>query len=241
MLSLPLDVRFEEHRCGFVVHRADEIDAVWSEPFRPILRDGLAGDFEIREDGGGNFDGRAGRFGSLRTFGDERRDDHLAEGEPFIAERACGQNVGRPMGNFMLDMIFKISFACAAVACLAGAEADQIQMDAIDGEGLGDGSRYIDDLRTILRIGRTEPVDRLSGGVDLEAVGLLHGLVEVVGSLHGVQAVDPCVNLDAVLSGGGDALFEGGLERLPWKEARGEIGGVGGGRVGEDGGDVVLL
>ena len=110
----------------------------------------------------------------------------MAEGEPFIAERACGQNIGRPMGNFMLDMVFKISFACAAVARLAGAEADQIQMNTIDREGLGDGSRYIDDLRTVLRIGRAEPIDRLSGGIDLQTVGLFHGLFKVVGSFHGV-------------------------------------------------------
>ena len=108
MLGLPLDVRFEEHRRGLVVHRADEIDAVRAEPFRPVLRDGLAGDFEIGEDGDGHFDGGAGGFGGLRAFGHERRDDHLAEGEPFVAEWTFAQNVGRPVGELMLDVVFEI-------------------------------------------------------------------------------------------------------------------------------------
>ena len=114
-------------------------------------------------------------------------------------------------------------------------------MDAVDREGLCDGSHDVDDLRAVLRIGRAEPVDRVSCGVDLESVGLFHSHFETVRSFHGMEAVDPRMNLNAMLLRGRDAFLEGGLERLPWKKACGEIGGVGGGRVGEDGGDVIVF
>lgn len=113
-------------------------------------------------------------------------------------------------------------------------------MDAVDREGLRDGSHNIDDLRAVLRIGRAEPVDGIAGNVDLQAAGLLHGDFEIVRRLHGVQAVDPCMDLDAMLLRSRDAFFESGLERLPREEVRGEIGRVGGGREGEDGGEAVL-
>ena len=72
LADLTLDICFEEHRRGLVVHGANEINAVRSEPICPILRDGLASDFEIGEDGDGNFGGWAGGFDGLCAFGDKR-------------------------------------------------------------------------------------------------------------------------------------------------------------------------
>ena len=114
-------------------------------------------------------------------------------------------------------------------------------MDAVDREGLCDGSHDVDDLRAVLRIRRAEPVDRVSCGVDLESVGLFHSHFETVRSFHGMEAVDPRMNLNAMLLRGRDAFLEGGLEGLSGQETRGEIGTIGGGRIGEDGGEAILL
>ena len=108
LAGLTLDIGLEEESRGLVVHGADEIDAVRPEPVRPVLGDGLAGDVEVGEDGDGDFRGGAGGLDGLCAFGDERRNDRLAEGEPFVAERPCAQDVGRPVGELMLDVVFEI-------------------------------------------------------------------------------------------------------------------------------------
>ena len=86
LADLAFKVGFEKKRRRLVVHGADEIDAVRAEPFRPVLRDGLAGDFEIGEDGDGHFDGGAGGFGGRRAIrcGVDLRPEHRS-----ASGRAC--------------------------------------------------------------------------------------------------------------------------------------------------------
>ena len=146
--------------------------------------------------------------------------DQLIDEKDLNLEDDVRQELKVDMINRLLDQI-----DAASINALPEDKAIELA-DKLDDPDFSD-----DDLTEFMR----------NSGVDLESARIFHGQLEIVRSLHGMQAVDPCMDLDAVFASGGDALFESRLERLPWKEVRGEIGRIWRGREREDGSDVVLL
>ena len=188
-----------------IIHRAQEIDDAVGDPGAPILTYAVIGAGGVGEHSRGDLHLGLDSLDARVDGRDQPSDLSAAPVEEGVAQRACREDAGGPVGDGLPGLALETGGAAGAVAIIAVGIADVVEVDAVHVIVADNFEHGIGFEREVVGVGGAEPVDGRAAAGNLSAVAGAQAINERLRCADEVPVDLPNMDLQALRVGGADA------------------------------------